>query len=53
VRNVYFEPTPLRLLSGVVTEEGLLHASQVGPHIDRLRRLYREAFLLEEIQKLN
>lgn len=47
MHNVYFEPTPLELFSGVVTEEGLLEPAQVEPRIDRLRELYREAFLLD------
>ncbi|GAB4819902.1 hypothetical protein N2152v2_006948 [Parachlorella kessleri] len=49
VRNIYFEGTPLNLVSGIVTEDGVLHPSQIGSHVDHLRQMYSEAFAIEAI----
>ncbi len=49
VRNIYFEGTPLNLVSGIVTEDGVLHPSQIGSHADHLRQMYSEAFAIEAI----
>ena len=46
VRNVYFEPTPLELLSGVVTERGLLDVSTVKEAVEALTQKYILAFQL-------
>jgi translation initiation factor 2B subunit (eIF-2B alpha/beta/delta family) len=43
---VYFEPTPLELLSGVVTERGLLDVSTVKEAVEALTQKYILAFQL-------
>jgi len=44
VRNVYFEAVPLALLSGVVTEHGLLSTEDVRAQITECRRRHWQAF---------
>lgn len=46
VRNRYFEPTPLDLLTAVVTEEGQLEPAAIAAAVQERRRLYRTAFQL-------
>ena len=45
-RNVYFENTPLSLLAGLVTEDGLLDPSGIPALIAARRHQYRTAFQL-------
>jgi translation initiation factor eIF-2B subunit delta len=40
--NVYFDITPAKLISGFVTEEGILDVAGMGPHVQRWRELYRD-----------
>ncbi len=40
--NVYFDITPAKLISGFVTEEGILDVASMGPHVQRWRELYRD-----------
>jgi translation initiation factor 2B subunit (eIF-2B alpha/beta/delta family) len=44
VRNVYFERTPARLVTALITEEGVFRPDQLAPLVDRARR--RERALL-------
>lgn len=41
--NVYFDVTPAELISGFVTEEGILDPAGMGPHVQRWKEL-AEAF---------
>ena len=43
-RNVYFERTPARLVTALITEEGVFRPDQLAPLVDRARR--RERALL-------
>lgn len=47
VRNVYFEPTPLELFAGVVTEEGLLPPEAAEAQVERWAERYRQALMLQ------
>lgn len=47
MRNIYFEPVPLDLLAGVVTEAGLLDCGSVGAALEARRRQYAAAFQLQ------
>jgi len=47
VRNVYFEKTPLSLVRGVVTEQGILDAENVSEIVQGCRRNYLDAFQLQ------
>lgn len=40
--NVYFDITPAKLISGFITEEGILDVAGMGPHVQRWRELYRD-----------
>ena len=40
-RNIYFEPTPLRLIDHFITEKGILSAAEMEQELDRLRALHR------------
>ena len=44
VRNVYFEPVPLRLLAGLVTERGMLAPGDIPAALDARRQQYAAAF---------
>lgn len=46
MRNLYFEPTPLGLLTAVVTEEGRLEPAAIAAAVQERRRQYRTAFQL-------
>lgn len=37
-RNVYFERTPARLVTALITDEGVLRPDELGPLVDRARR---------------
>lgn len=47
VSNIYFEVVPLELISGVVTENGLLSPQQIDEEVEARRRRYLQAFQLE------
>ncbi len=47
VRNVYFEATPLDLVTAVVTEDGVMDAEAVGKEVERVKEVYIEAFQLQ------
>lgn len=47
VRNVYFEATPLTLVTAVVTEEGKLDAEGIERAMTRTREAYVQAFQLQ------
>ena len=49
VRNVYFEPVPLALLTGVVTEAGVLTAADISAAVEERWRLYLEGFNLSTL----
>lgn len=49
MRNVYFEATPLELVTGIVTEEGLLEPAQAVQQIEELKQLYIDAFQLSPL----
>jgi translation initiation factor 2B subunit (eIF-2B alpha/beta/delta family) len=38
VRNVYFERTPARLVTALITDEGVFRPDQLGPLVERARR---------------
>jgi len=38
VRNVYFERTPARLVTALITDEGVFRPDELGPLIERARR---------------
>jgi translation initiation factor 2B subunit (eIF-2B alpha/beta/delta family) len=40
--NVYFDITPAKLVSGFVTEEGILDVAGMKPHVQKWQELYRE-----------
>jgi translation initiation factor 2B subunit (eIF-2B alpha/beta/delta family) len=40
--NVYFDVTPARLISGFVTEEGVLDVAGMKPHVQKWKALYRD-----------
>lgn len=44
VRNVYFEDTPLELVTALVTEEGKLESSRIQRQIEALTAATRQAF---------
>lgn len=44
VRNVYFELTPLDLITGVITEKGMLTAQQIQQLVEERRQQYIKAF---------
>lgn len=46
VRNLYFEPTPLSLLTAVVTEEGRLEPADITAAVQARKQQYRTAFQL-------
>jgi len=47
MRNVYFEATPLDLVTAVVTEYGVMDAERIGKEVERIKEVYVEAFQLE------
>ncbi|KAG7674773.1 putative translation initiation factor eIF-2B subunit 2-like [Nannochloris sp. 'desiccata'] len=47
VRNVYFEGTPVDLVTGVVTEHGVMDAEAIGKEVGRIKEVYVEAFQLQ------
>ena len=47
VRNVYFEATPLHLITSVVTEKGVLDVEGIKKEIDRIEDMYITAFQLQ------
>jgi ribose 1,5-bisphosphate isomerase len=40
--NIYFDVTPARLISGFVTEEGVVDVSGMKPHVQKWKELYRD-----------
>jgi len=48
-RNVYFESTPLALFAGIVTERGVLSATEAAAILQAQRRAYVSAFRLEPV----
>jgi translation initiation factor 2B subunit (eIF-2B alpha/beta/delta family) len=40
--NVYFDITPAKLISGFVTEEGILDVAGMDPHVQRWKELYKD-----------
>ncbi len=47
VRNVYFEATPLELVTAVVTEDGVMGAEAIEKEIELVKEVYIEAFQLQ------
>ncbi len=39
VRNPYFEVTPARLITGIVTEQGLLKPPDISEYVESMKRL--------------
>lgn len=39
VRNPYFEVTPARLITGIITEQGLLKPPDISEHVESMKRL--------------
>ncbi|KAI3434851.1 hypothetical protein D9Q98_002905 [Chlorella vulgaris] len=46
VRNVYFEPTPLELVTALITESGKLERGAIAAAVHKRRELYKAAFQL-------
>jgi len=40
--NVYFDITPAKLISGFVTEKGILDVAGMDPHVQRWKELYKD-----------
>lgn len=50
VRNLYFEATPIDLVTAVVTEDGVMDAERIGKEVERIKKeVYVEAFQLLHI----
>ena len=39
--NIYFDITPAKLISGFVTEEGILDVAEMKPHVQKWQELYQ------------